>query len=137
MVQGNESDEQKVDHHMMSEMRDELTDATNLAANLEESWIEVKRRPRTQKPRQQEEVRKTQQMIQIFVTVDGSKMFPLMVSPSDKADDVMIRILHSVKSSKSGVYMTCEGRVLGWSDELRSSRVGDGCTMQIMIMMRG
>ena len=39
----------------------------------------------TQEPRQEEEV----------VKVDGSKTFPVMVSPSDKVDDVMRRILNS------------------------------------------
>ena len=42
-------------------------------------------------------------MIQIFVKVDGSKTFQLMVSPSNKVDDVMRRILNNVKSSKSNV----------------------------------
>ena len=46
-------------------------------------------------------------------------------------------VLNNLKSSKSDVYMTCEGRVLRWSDELRSSGVGDGCTVQITNMMRG
>ena len=32
--------------------------------------------------------------------------------------------------------MTCEGRVFRWSDELTSSGVDDGCTVQIMNMMR-
>ena len=88
---------------------------TNLNENpeeTEETWIEVKRRKRTK---------------------DGR--VPLMVSPSDKVDEVMRRIRHNVKSSE--VYMMCEGRVLRWSDELRSSGVGDGCTVQIMNMMRG
>ena len=71
----------------MSEVRDELTDAINLTGNpeeIEETWIEVKRRTRTQEPMQPEEARKNRQMIQIFVKVDGSKTFPLMVSPRDK-----------------------------------------------------
>ena len=71
-------------------------------------------------------------MVQIFVKMDGSKTFSLMVSPSDKVDEVMRRIRNNVKSSE--VYMTCEGRVLRWSDELRSSGVGDGCTVQIKNM---
>ena len=50
---------------------------------------------------------------------------------------VMRRTLNRVKSTKSDVYMTCEGRVLRQSDELRSSGVDDGCTVQIMNMMRG
>ena len=104
---------------------------------IEETWIEVKRRTRTQETSQPEEDGKNRQMIQIFVKVYGSKTFPLMVSPSDKVDDVMRRISNSGKSSKSDVYMTCEGRVLRWSDELTGSGVGDGCTVQIMNMMRG
>ena len=71
----------------------------------------MKRRTRTQELRQSEEVKKNRQLIQIFVKVDGSKTFPQMVSPSDKVDDVMRRIRNNVKSSKSDVYMTCEGRV--------------------------
>ena len=76
------------------------------------TWIKANRRTRTQEPRQSEEIRKNRQMIQIFVMVDGSKAFPLMVSPSDKVDDVMRRILDNEKSSKSDVYMTREGRAL-------------------------
>ena len=60
-----------------------------------------------------------------------------MVSPSDKVDDVMRQILNNEKSSKSDVYLTCEGRVLGRSEDLRSSGVRDGCAVQIMSMMRG
>ena len=56
---------------------------------------------------------------------------------TDEVDEVMRRIRNNVKSSESDVYMTCERRVLRWSDELRSSGVGDGCTVQIMKMMRG
>ena len=93
----------------------------------------MKRRTRTQS----EEVRKNRQLSQIFVTVDESKTFSLMVSPFDKVDDVMKRIRNNVKSRESDVYMTCEGRVLRWSDELMGSGVGDGCTVQIMNMMRG
>ena len=58
-----------------------------------------------------------------------------MVSPSDKVDEVMRRIRNNVKSSE--VCMTCEGRELRWSEELRSSGVGDGCAVQIMNMMHG
>ena len=57
MVQEKESDEQKVDHDVMSEVRDELTCATNLTEYLEEveeTCIEVKRRTRTQERRQPE-----------------------------------------------------------------------------------
>ena len=80
-------------------------------------------RTRTQEPRQPEEVRKNRPMVQIFVKVNGSKTFPLIVSPSDKVDEVMRRIRNNVKSSKSDVYMTCEGRVLRWSDELMGSEL--------------
>ena len=143
-----------------SEVRDELTDETILEIprkivrqsrwmsvvnektignleDIEETWIEVKRRTRTQEPRQSEEVRKNRQMIQIIIRVARSKAFPRMVSPSDKVDDVIRRILNNEKSSKGDVYMTCQGRVLRWSDELRSSGVGDECTVQMMNMMSG
>ena len=49
--------------------------------------IELKRKTRTQEPSQPEEDGKNRQMIQIFVKMDGSMMFQLMVSPSDKVDD--------------------------------------------------
>ena len=78
--------------------------------------------------------RKNRQVVQIFVKVDGSKTFPLMVSPRDKVDGVIRRILNN---GKSDVYMTCEGRALRRSDELRSFGVDDGSTVQIMNMMRG
>ena len=60
----------------------------------------MKERTRTQEPRQQEEVRKNRQMIQIFVKVDGSKTFPLTVSIWDKVDGVLRGIRNKVKFSK-------------------------------------
>ena len=63
--------------------------------------------------------RKNRQMVQIFVEVDGSKTFPLMVSPRNEVVDVMRKILNS---GKSDVSMTCEGRTLRRSDELRQCR---------------
>ena len=69
----------------------------------------MKSRTRKQEPRQSEGVRKNRPMVQIFVKVDGSKTFPLMISPCGKVDEVMRRILNRVKSSKSDVFMTCEG----------------------------
>ena len=33
--------------------------------------------------------------------------------------------------------MTCEGRVLRWSDVLKSCGIDDGCIVEIMNMMRG
>ena len=35
------------------------------------------------------------------------------------------------------MYVVCEGRVLRWSDELRSSGVSDGCTLYVLNVMRG
>ena len=59
MVQGSESDEEKVDKDVMD-------------------WVTVRRKTplRTQEPRQEEEVRKNRQIVQIFVKVDGSKNVP-------------------------------------------------------------
>ena len=75
MVHENESDERKVDRDVMSGVWDELTGATNLTEKPEESeetWIEVKRRTRTQEPRQPERVRKNRPMVRTFVKMDGS-----------------------------------------------------------------
>ena len=76
---------------------------TEILKEIDETWIELKRKTRTQEASQPEEDGKNRQMIQIFVKVDGSKTFQLMVSPSNKVDDVMRRILNNVKSSKSNV----------------------------------
>ena len=76
-------------------------------------------------------------MVQIFVKLDWLKTSPLMVSASDKVDDVLKRILNNEKSSNSDVYMTCEGRVLRWSDDLSSSGVSDGCTLYVLNRMCG
>ena len=35
------------------------------------------------------------------------------------------------------MYVTCEGRVLRWSDELRSSGVSDGCILHVLNRMCG
>ena len=114
------SDEEKVDKDVMD-------------------WVTARRKtqPRTQEPRQEEEVKKNRQMVVIFVNVHGLKEFLMDVSLSDKVSDFVRRILHSASYSRQDTYVTCVGRVLRWSDELKSARVGDGCTVQIMNMMRG
>ena len=83
------------------------------------------------------EARTNRQMIQIFIKVNGLKEFLLDVSMRDKVSDIVRRILNSAGSSRQDVYMTCEGRVLRWNDETRSSGVSDGCTVQNMNKMRG
>ena len=98
---------------------------------IEEIWTEVERRTRMQKARM------NRQMIQIFIKVNWLKEFLLDVSMTDKLSDIVRRIPNSAGSSRQDVYMTCEGRVLRWNDEMRSSGVSDGCTVQNMNKMRG
>ena len=64
--------------------------------------------------------------------MNGSKTFPLDVSPNDKVSDVVRPIPSNVCSNSR-----CEGRVPGRSDELKSGRVSDGSTVQVVHRMRG
>ena len=73
----------------------------------------------------------------MFVKVDGSKAFPLEVSLSDKVGDVVKRIPSSACDSKRDVYMTCEGRVIRRSDDLKGCGISDGGTLQITPRIRG
>ena len=91
-----------------------------------------KRRTRTPKT-----ARVNRQMIHIFVEVNGLKETLLDVSMTDTVGDMVRKIPNLVCSSKQEVYMTCEGRVLRWNDELRCSGVRDGCTVLIMSKMHG
>ena len=84
-----------------------------------------------------EEGRKNCPVVQIFVEVDGSKAFSLDASLSDKVGDIAKRIPNSACCSKRDVYVTYEGRVIRRSDELRSSGVSDGSTLQVLSRMRG
>ena len=59
------------------------------------------------------------------------------VSLSDKVDDVVRRIPSSVCCSRHDVYVTCEGRVLRRSDELKNFGIGDGSAVQISSRVRG
>ena len=74
--------------------------------DIEETTIEMKRRIKTR-----------EQMVQIFVKMDGMETFHPMVSPSDKIEKVIKRIRNNEMFSKSDVYMTCGGRVPRWNDE--------------------
>ena len=116
--------ERKVDQDVMDE-------------DIGETWIEVKRRPRTRGTKAcQRRSENFDRWFRSSSRCTGRKTFLLMVSPSDKVDDVMKRIRNNEMSSRSDVYMTCEGRVLRWIGELRSSGVSDGCTVQIPNKMR-
>ena len=72
-------------------------------------------------------------MVQIFVKVDGMKTVATEVSP----EDMVQKILNTVSGSDPDVYVMCEGRILGKSDELKSCGVRDGSTVQVMSRMRG
>ena len=84
-----------------------------------------------------QKARMNRQMIQIFIKVNGLKEFLLDVSMTDKVSDIVRRIPNSAGSCRQDVHMTCEGRVLRCNDEMRSSGVSDGCTVQNMNEMRG
>ena len=75
--------------------------------------------------------------IQMFVKVDGCQAFPLEVSLSDKVGDVVKRIPSSACDSKRDVYMTCEGRVIRRSDDLKGCGISDGGTLQVTPRLRG
>ena len=81
--------------------------------------------------------RKNRKTVQIFVKVNGLKEFLLDVSMTDKVSDIVRRIPNNTCYFRQEMYVMCEGRVLRWSDELRSSGVGDGCTLYVLNMMRG
>ena len=105
--------------------------AREISDGTEETWIEVKRRTRTQKARM------SRQMILIFVKVNGLKESLLDVSITDTVGDSVRKIPNSECSNKQDVYMMCKGRVLRWNDELRCSGIRDGCTVLIMSKMHG
>ena len=71
--------------------------------------------------------------IEIFVKVDGCKVFPLNVSLGHNFGDVVIRAYEN----KRDVSMTCEGRVIRRSDDLKNCGISDGSTVQVMSRMRG
>ena len=59
------------------------------------------------------------------------------VSMTDKVSDIARRIPNNACCIRQDMYVMCKGRVLRWSDELRSSAVSDGCTLNVLKMMRG
>ena len=81
VVQGKESDEEKVHKDVMD-------------------WFTARRTNSLGRRNQgrKRSSRTTDRWFRSSSRVDGSKTFPLMVSPSDKVDHVMRRILNSVKS---------------------------------------
>ena len=79
--------------------------------------------------------RVNRQMIQIFVKVNGLKETLLDVSMTVTVGDMVRKIPNRVCAGKQEVYMTCEGRVLRWNEELRCAGVRDGCTVLIMSKM--
>ena len=56
---------------------------------------------------------------------------------TDKVSDIVRRILNNACYIRQDMYVMCEGRVLRWNNELRSSGVSDGCTLYVLNMMRG
>ena len=115
-------------------VRNEGEEGGSKVVEVETGWVTVKRR--TKQWRQQgceessvESDGRRLRMIQIFVKVDGSEVLPLEVSMSDKVGDVVTRIPSSACGSKRDVYMTCEGRVMRRSDDLKNCGISDGSTV--------
>ena len=123
-------------------MRKEGEEGGSKVVEAETDWVTVKRRTKQWRQRGRGEASvksdaRRFRTIQIFVKVDGCKVFPLEVSLSDEVGDVVKRIPSSTCDSKRGVYMTCEGRVIRRSDDLKNCGIGDGSTVQVMGKMRG
>ena len=76
-------------------------------------WVEVRRRTRRRPVEEgdEDEGEESCRTVQIFVKMDGSKAFPMEVSPSDKVSDVVRWIQRSVRSSSRDVHGTSGGRV--------------------------
>ena len=96
---------------------------------VETGWVTVKGRTKQRRQQGRDEANeksdgRTFRTIQNFVKVDGSKVFPLEVSLSDKVGDVVKRIPSSACDSKCDVCMTCEGRVIRRSDDLKNCGIG-------------
>ena len=98
------------------------------------AWVEVRRRTRGRAVQEgrEDEGGKSCRTVQIFVKVDGSKTFPLDMSPDDKVSDVMKRI-----PNNEDAYVTMGGRVLTRSEKLRSCGISDRCTNQVTNRMQG
>ena len=74
--------------------------------------------------------------VQIFVQVEG-RTLPVEMSPTGKVGDIVSRVTSGARGEKQDMYVTCEGKVLRKSDELKSCRLCDGSTVQITSKMRG
>ena len=103
-----------------SEVRDELIDekTTENPMDIEENWVEVKRRTRTRMFMGKEERGKSRRMVQILVKVDGARTSTMEMALSDKVNDIVKRIPTSACCNKCDVYVTCDGNVLKWNEEL-------------------
>ena len=120
----------------MREVWDELNDerTSENPDEIEENWLELKRRTRI---RGKEEGGKSRKMVQIFVKVDGARTSTMETALSDKVNDIVKRIPTSACCNKCDENVTCEGRVLNRNEELRSCGVSDGCTVQVVNRTRG
>ena len=123
-------------------VRKEGEERGSKVVEVETDWATVKRRTKQRRQQGRDEASaksdgKGFKTIQIFVKVDGSKVFPLEVSLSDKVGDVAKRIPSSACDSKRDVCMTCEGRVIRRSNDLKNCGISDGSTVQVMSRMRG
>ena len=75
-VEGGQQERRKVVKNVMNRLQEREREEGKNPEEIEETWIEVKTRTRTQEPRQPERVRKNRPMVQIFVKMDGLKTSP-------------------------------------------------------------
>ena len=118
-----------------SEVRDELNDekTTENPDEIEENWVELKRRTRTRMFRGKEEGGKSRRKVQIFVKVDGGRTTTMEMALSDKVNDIVKRIPTSAWCNKCDENVTCQGKVLKRNEELRSCGVSDDALCRLLI----
>ena len=101
----------------------------------ETGWIEARRSTgRRAGDGRKDDRGESCKMVQIFVTVNGSRAITMEMALSDKVSDIVKR---SVGCSKIDVYVTSDGRVLWRNEELRNCGVSEGSTVEITSRMRG
>ena len=74
---------------------------------MEDTWIDLQKRTKTQEPKQSEEVKKNRQMIQIFIKVNGLKEFLPNASVTDKVSEIVRRNPKNAFCSRQDMYVTC------------------------------
>ena len=99
----------------------EAGDTSKEAGEVKAEWVTVKR-----KSGKKESTRNSGSVTQIFVKMDSCKKVTQDVTPSDKVSDIMRRIPNNVCWSKGNIFVILGGRVLRWSDDMKTCCIEDG-----------